>query len=171
MTDCPKKNYAECTAYAVRKALASRGLTSRPKEFVGACKGTQRLNKIAFLAMIGAERYTPPVGSVAYESLVRLAELRESLAENDGDPVATARSLGMQPSRFRAQYNYLLTQESATTVRSDEYSSYPERKFYEKLDRPWSITAFDPRNGEVCVDIKTGPSTIHLSSTVKSRQT
>lgn len=170
MPECPTRNYAECTAQAVRRALATRGASPRPKEYAGACKGTQRLNKIAFLSMIGAKKYTPPKGSTASAALMRLEELREKISESEGDMAAAARSLGITPSRLKARYNYLLSQESMTTVEGDEYSAYPERKFYESLSRPWSITAFDPVAGEVCVDIEAGSTVTHLSSTVATRR-
>lgn len=170
MTECPLKNYAECTAYAMRKALASRA-TPRPKDLVGACKGTQRLNKKAFLSMVGAKKYTPRVDSVASVALLKLEEIRQTLSENGGDFAASARSLGTTPSRLRMKYNFLLSQESATTVDGDPYSPTPERRFYEKLARPWSIVSFDPRKGEVCVEIDAGPSIAHLASTVPTYRT
>lgn len=170
MNECPLKNYAKCTAYAMRKALASRA-TPRPKDLVGACKGIQRLNKKAFLSMVGANKYTPPVGSVVSADLLKLEEIRQTLSENGGDFVAAARSLGTVPSRLKMKYNLLLSREIATTVEGDPYSSTPERRFYEKLTRPWSITSFDPRKGEVCVEIDAGPSIAHLSSTVPTYRT
>jgi hypothetical protein len=131
----------------------------------GACSGLDRLNKKAFLSMIGAEKYTPPNGLV-FRDEEKLEELKKVLEENNSNVMLAAASLGIAPSVFRKRYNALSAVVSLATSVKEPASPTPQRRFFENILKPWSITSFDPKKKEVCVDIQAGPITSHVSANI-----
>lgn len=169
MVDCSGKSVEECKLARFRQSVALRGGTSYEKRqknrTSGACLGTERLAKRSFLSMIGAKRYTDPYSNAVSLAERRLTELEDAL-NSKGSVASAAASLGISPSTFRRRSNMLSAVVSSGLIRDEPASPTPERRFYEGLLTPWSITNFDAQTREVCVDIHARPGIAHLSSTI-----
>lgn len=159
--------YSECTLLKARESLKNRPEASyeqrQPRK--GACTGTSRLNKKAFLSMIGAKKYTPPNTTILSLDAQRLDVLQKALEDNGSNLMLAAASLGISPSVFRKRYNMLSTVVNSTTIK-EPASPTPERRFFENIRNPWSITSFNTKTREVCVDVRSKSTTTHFSSTV-----
>lgn len=132
---------------------------------VEACTGNERLNKKAFLSMIGAKKYTAPIldfGATLEQQ--RLAEIQDVLDSNNGDITKAAAEMGITPSNFKRRYNMLTSR--ATSINDEPASPTPERRFFENLASRWSITSFSSKDRKVCIDVDAGPTVTHLSSKI-----
>ena len=167
MQNCLTKTRSECILAKARDALKKRPETSYDKREArkGACTGTSRLNKRAFLSMIGAKKYESPEVMVNFLDVQRLENLQRALDENDSNIMLAAASLGISPSVFRKRYNALSAVVNSATIK-EPASPTPERRFFENITNPWSITSFDTKTREVCVDIESKSTTTHFSSKV-----
>jgi hypothetical protein len=167
MTNCSDKTNAECILARAKDSLKNRPQSSyeqrQPRK--GACIGTDKLNKKTFLSMIGAKKYTPPGTTISFLDAQRLATMQDALDENDSNIMLAAASLGISPSVFRKRYNALSSVVNSTTIQ-EPASPTPERRFFENVTNPWSITSFNPKTKEVCIDVQSSSVTTHFSSKV-----
>lgn len=168
MDNCPEQNKKECIMARFRNSLNARPAASydaRQPRKSQACEGLERLNKISFLASIGSKRYIGPDFKVVSLAEQKLNELIEILEENGMDWNKSAASLGISPSVLRKRYNSLLSVVESSTISNEERASpTPERRYFEKLSTPWSITSFDPASREVCIEIEGDSIIAHISS-------
>lgn len=167
MQNCSTKTQAECILARVRDSLKNRPQASYDKREMrkGACAGVGELNKRAFLSMIGTKKYESPEVMVNFLDAQRLETLQNALDENDSNIMLAAASLGISPSVFRKRYNSLSAVVNSATIK-EPASPTPERRFFENVTNPWSITSFDPKTREVCVDIESKSTTTHFSSKI-----
>lgn len=167
MSNCQSDNKSDCFLFRVRKAIkekmVSKDIQANPRQ---ACKGTEKLNKIAFLSMIGAERYVPPKNSIISAEEIRLETLNNALKENNYDEQAAAYYLGMRLAVFKRRRNILSSIVNSTNINEEPASPTPERRFFEKLNAEWNITSFNSITREVCVEVNNGKTVSHLSSFV-----
>jgi len=160
-----------CTAYDssdecfLKKAqsVESARQSSYNLTFRGACKGTQRLEKKTFIALLGAGPYIAP--SILNLTLDEANQHNAQVALDNagGNQQIAARTLGITPSSLRRK----LKQWSAEPKTAQNYIN-PSRKFFENLSS-WKITNFNSEIGEVCVDIKTNSQTNHVSATISGQ--
>jgi len=158
-----KKTLTECFLSRIQK-IKSTKQTSYENRSRNACQGTQKLNKNAFLSMIGSKKTTRiTVPTTLKEEEV--AKIQSILNANNGNIQRAAALLGISPSTLKMKIGDVSQEQ---TRRSDDElnSPNPSRKFFENLDASWSIKAFDPRKGEICVDVSSPSTTIHIASTV-----
>lgn len=167
MQNCSTKTRSECILARAKDSLKNRPETSYDKREIrrGACTGAGRLNKKAFLSMIGAKKYQSPEVMVNFLDAQRLEGLQKALDDNDSNIMLAAASLGISPSVFRKRYNALSAVVNSATIK-EPASPTPERRFFENITNPWSITSFDTKTREVCVDIDSKSTTTHFSSKV-----
>lgn len=170
MAECTYSANSDCTLSRANKLARERGRTSYEARLSrvssDACTGTQRLDKTAFLSMIGARKDYRATGFVVSNAEARLQEMKKALADSDNDIDAAASKLETTPSRFRARLNALSSVVESSIIRDQPASPTPQRRYFEGLSTPWSIVAFDSTTREVCVDLKAKSGTSHLSVTV-----
>jgi DNA-binding protein Fis len=155
-------SFDECFLKKTKSVESARqstyNLTAR-----GACKGTQRLEKKTFIALLGAGPYVAP--SIVDITLDEANQYNAQIAldKAGGNQQIAARTLGITPSSLRRK----LKQWAAEPKPAQNYIN-PSRKFFENLSS-WKITNFNPEIGEVCVDIATNSQTNHVSAKISSQ--
>lgn len=127
-----------------------------------ACQGFNKLNKKAFLEMLGRKKYQNSSAIVPLQEKIKI-NTQVALEQNNGNLFKTASQLKISVSSLQRKLNY---QESAPKPSFDaEYSPNSKRKFFEKIQKPWNIISFDIKNKEVCVEIR-GPVNTYVSASI-----
>lgn len=128
-----------------------------------ACSGNEKLNKKAFLSMIGASKFIKPNFN-ANNSLKNqeINKIKKLLSDNDGNKQKTAAMLGISVSSLKRKLNNF--ENTVETISEDQIQSpTPSRRYFENLKEDWEITSFNYQTREVCVDVKGRSGTVKLS--------
>lgn len=166
--ECRQQSYQECLISKIKRSLKARKNSYDSRATKNKCHGTEELNKIAFLSMIGVKRYSTPKTIVVAREEERFEVLDKALKENNGDFQKAARSLEITSSVFKRRYNMLYSRVNSNAINEETASPTPERRFFENLSNPWSIKSFDPETREVCIDVNAGATITHISSTIRN---
>ena len=128
----------------------------------GACQGNQKLNKKAFLSMLGPSSYSrPPVA--ASNAYLEAARITKAVEDQGGNQRRAANILGISIQTLERKLSPL----APSAASYDEIGSpYLTRRYFEKLTAPWKITSFNTSNGEVCAEIASKSTVVHVSAKV-----
>ncbi|NBT58147.1 hypothetical protein EBT16_05120 [bacterium] len=157
----PGQTYKEC---ALERAMlsASRRESSYHERNRGACQGNQKLNKKAFISMLGSPSFSRP-SVAASNAELEAARVAKVLEEQGGDQRKAAAALGITIQTLKRK---LSPPEPSKTPYDEEGSPNLTRRYFEKLKSPWKITSFNTSNGEVCAEITSPSAVVHVSATV-----
>ena len=133
-----------------------------------ACSGTSRMTKSALLAMMGYSKFTQSAFNDPTQTDKKMDAITRVLSENGGDYNKTAVVLGIKASSLK---RWVKSWDQTSPSNNESESPSPTRRFYEKIQNPWSIKSFDPIKREVCIDIKARSGTNHLSYTIPEQKT
>jgi hypothetical protein len=142
--------------------LSLGGRESSYQENRGACKGNQKLNKKAFISMLGSSSYSrPPVA--ASNADLEAARITKAVEEQGGSQRKAANALGIGIQTLKSK----LSPPAPSAASYDEKGS-PNltRRYFENLTAPWKITSFNTSNGEVCAEIASKSTVVHVSAKV-----
>lgn len=127
-----------------------------------ACQGHNKLNKKAFLEMLGRAKYQNSSAIVPLQEKIKI-NAQVALEQNNGNLFKTASQMKISVSSLQRRLNY---QEPVQKPSFDaNYSANPTRKFFEKIQKPWNIISFDIPTKEVCIEI-TGPVNTYVSASI-----
>lgn len=157
MAECNQDE--NCYLKRTKKLLMSRN-SSYEERTRGACLGSEKINKKAFVSMLGSAAFSSP--PVTANSEVQADLLRTKIAENGGDLRKTANKLGMTIQTLLRKIN---PKDDSPKNYDETGSASPKRRYFERIES-WKITSFSSFNGEVCVDVNSNSTTTHLSATV-----
>ena len=135
------KTITDCFLSRIQK-IKSTKQTSYENRSRNACQGTQRLNKNAFLSMIGSKKTTRPSVPITLKE-EEVTKIKSVLNANNGNIQRAAALLGISPSTLKMKMG-----DVAPARLTDDELNSPDlsRKFFENLDASsWSIKAFNPR--------------------------
>lgn len=141
--------------------LSRKRDSSYHERSMGACQGNQKLNKKAFISMLGSSSHSRlPV--VASNADLEIARVMKAIEDQGGDRRRAASTLGISIHTLKRK----LSPPAPSAASYDEKGS-PNltRRYFENLESPWKITSFNTSNGEVCVEINSA-STVHVSAKV-----
>lgn len=114
-----------------------------------ACSGNERLNKKAFLSMIGANKFIKPKFNNSLKNK-QIEEIKRLLQENNGDKKVTASMLGITVSSLNRKLNY----SDVEVINDDEVGSPNlSRRYFENLKIDWKISSFDSQTKQVCIEL------------------
>jgi hypothetical protein len=131
-----------------------------------ACSGTERLSKKALLSMLGEKKQPKqPVVSVADQEYASTADLFE---KNNKDLDATASMLGLKKSSLKRK---LANTTSAYSAYNETSPDSISRKYLENNFASWTVSSFDAKTMEACLDMTNGSGTIRLSVAVPKQFT
>lgn len=119
-----------------------------------ACSGTTRLSKGSLLSMMGDGPFRPAPMTDPPLADERRDKILSVIDSNGGDLNRSSVVLGIAASSLRRRM--VLWGLSRPAVR--EESTNPTRRFFERTKSPWGVRSFDPRTGQVCIEIR-NPST------------
>lgn len=158
----PGQSYKEC---ARERSLlsASRRESSYHERNKGACQGNQRLNKKAFISMLGSPSFSRPAVAASNADL-GAARVMKVIEEQGGDERKAAAILGIT---FQTLKRKISPPKAAAATYDEQGSPNLTRRYFENLTSPWRITSFNSSNGEVCVEITSPYKVVHTSATVK----
>ena len=128
-----------------------------------ACSGTEKLNKKAFVSMLGARKFIKPnFNPKNYIGEQEKKKIESLLALNNGNKQKTAAQLGISVSSLKRK---LSSWENQVEIINDDelQSPNPSRRFFENLKTDWQITSFSYQTREVCVDLNAKPGKVRLS--------
>ena len=131
-----------------------------------ACSGNEKLNKKAFLSMIGAKKFIKPnfnnKNSIKNKEIEKIKKL---LADNNNNKQITAAMLGISVSSLKRKLNNF--ENTIEVINDDQIKSpTPQRRYFENLKTDWEITNFDYQTREVCININAKAGTVKLSVVV-----
>lgn len=131
-----------------------------------ACSGNEKLNKKAFLSMIGASKFVKPnFNPKSSFKNQEIEKIKKLLSDNNGNERKTAAILGISISSLKRKLNNF--ENTVEIINEDQIQSpTPSRRYFENLKEDWQITNFDYQTREVCVDIKGKAGTVKLSIVV-----
>ena len=132
-----------------------------------ACSGTDKLNKKAFLSMIGAKRYIQQIPVVSF-SEEQKARVLEVLKQNSGDLRRAAIILGMSVSTLKRKLDRWKTYFEP--INEEPASPTPSRRYFENLSVPWGIRNFDAQKREVCVELNAPAGKVVLSVQIPNQK-
>jgi hypothetical protein len=131
-----------------------------------ACSGNEKLNKKAFLSMIGVSKFIKP--NFNFKNSIRNQEInkiKKILEENNGNKQKTAAMLGISVSSLKRKLNNY--ENIVEIINEDQIQSpTPSRRYFENLKTDWEITSFDYQTREVCININAKPGIVRLSVVV-----
>jgi hypothetical protein len=165
-----KKTSAECDGMTAKECILAKTkivAEARDQSYIdknrGACQGNQKLNKKAFVSMLGAPSF--PKKATTSNAELEAARALEALDDNGGDFRRTASSLGITVQSLKRKLN---PAQPAADPYDETGSPNGKRRYFEKLTAPWRITSFNTSNGEVCVDVTSKSNVAHLSANVQA---
>lgn len=157
----PWQTQKECVLE--RSMLSLRGRESSYQERnKGACQGNHKLNKKAFISMLGSSSYARP-SVAATNADLEAARVMKAIEDQGGDQRKAAAALGISIHTLKRK----LSPPAPSAASYDEKGS-PNltRRYFENLSSPWKITSFNTSNGEVCAEIKSASTVVHVSAKV-----
>jgi DNA-binding protein Fis len=157
----PGQTQKECILEQSMLSLSGRE-SSYQERNKGACQGNQKLNKNAFISMLGSSSYSrPPVA--ASNADLEAARITKAVEEQGGDQRRAANALGISIHTLKRK----LSPPAPSAASYDEKGS-PNltRRYFENLTAPWKITSFNTSNGEVCAEIASKSTVVHVSAKV-----
>lgn len=133
-----------------------------------ACQGDLKLNKKAFISMLGATKFVKPnfnpLNTLKNQEITKIKKLLE---ENNGNKQKTAALLGISISSLKRK----LDQSSVIieNINDDQLASpNSSRRYFENLKTDWQITSFNSQNKEVCIDLNNRSTTVRVSVNVSN---
>lgn len=127
------------------------------------CSGKGRISKESLLSTMGYKAAELPSLYSQTLSQEKRRRVLQVIEQSEGDFNRAAVLLGIKASSLK-RWVKEWAKDSATTT--DDRLTNPTRRFYEKIPSPWSVRAFDPATGEVCVEIRTPSTTNTLHYTI-----
>lgn len=127
------------------------------------CLGSEKLNKQAFLSMIGIERFRKT--NFTYSSLEQYKNNIQNKINYFQENTRTAGNyFGSTPTRIerKLKTTYPISE-------SEEYSPSLTKKYLEK-NKNWTIRNFNSFNKEVCVEMKNKSTKIVFSVSIPSQK-
>lgn len=160
---CDQQNYQECFLNKVNKVLNFKPKSTK-QIIKNACNGTDKLNKMAFLSMIGAKKFQKTNQIVSFDEVQKQSVL-DILNQNNGNVKLTAKHFNWPISTLKIKLNKWSIQNQ--TINEDEVAS-PDvsRRFFENIKNPWDIISFNTKSRNACVEIKTKSGNYLLSQTI-----
>lgn len=128
----------------------------------GACQGNQKLNKKAFISMLGSSSFSRPLVAASNADL-EAARITKAVEDQGGNQRRAANILGISIQTLERK----LSPPAPSAASYDEIGS-PNltRRYFENLTAPWKITSFNTSNGEVCAEIASKSTVVHVSAKV-----
>lgn len=157
----PGQTQNECIREQSMLSLSGRE-SSYQERNKGACQGNQKLNKKAFISMLGSSSYSrPPVA--ASNADLEAARITKAVEDQGGDQRKTANALGISIHTLKRK---LSTPAPSAASYDEKGSPNLTRRYFENLTAPWKITSFNTSNGEVCAEIASKSTVVHVSAKV-----
>ena len=125
-----------------------------------ACSGTSRLSKGALLSMMGDAPFKKPPMNDPPLSEQEKARIMAVVEDNGGNINRASVVLGITASSIRRRIESWNAPQNAP---QREESTSPTRRFFERAKSPWSISSFDHRSREVCIEIRNPSTTTKFS--------
>jgi hypothetical protein len=128
-----------------------------------ACSGTEKLNKKAFVSMLGAKKFIKPNFSPKSSFVEQEKQrVKKLLSDNNNNKQKTAAQLGISVSSLKRKLEGWDNQ--VEVINDDQLASpNPARRYFENLTTDWRITSFSYETREVCVDLNSKSGTVRLS--------
>lgn len=129
-----------------------------------ACSGVEKLNKKAFLSMLGSKKFEKTNFMVSFDE-IQQQEVNNALALFEGNKKKAAAYLQISKSSLDNKLKKYDMQSDLVPNSDETTSPNQSRKFFENIENPWKINSFSSRTKQVCVEIN-NPSTITLISQI-----
>lgn len=131
------------------------------------CSGTGRISKGSLLSTMGFKASEQP--SLYFKTLAQEKRDRilKVLEDASGNLNRAAVILGIKSSTLK---NWIKEWAKEVATVQDDKSMNPTRRFYEKIEAPWRVKAFDPLTREVCVEVNTPSTTNTLNYTIPNQR-
>jgi len=112
--------------------------------------------------MLGSSSYSRPPLAASNADL-EAARIAKTVEEQGGDQRRAANALGISIHTLKRK----LSPPAPSDASYDEKGS-PNltRRYFENLTAPWKITSFNTSNGEVCAEIASKSTVVHVSAKV-----
>lgn len=157
----PGQTQKECIREQSMLSLSGRE-SSYQERNKGACQGNQKLNKKAFISMLGSSSYSRPQVAASNADL-EAARITKAVEDQGGDHRRAAYALGIS---IHTLVRKLSPPAPSATSYDEKGSPNLTRRYFENLTAPWKITSFNTSNGEVCAEIASKSTVVHVSAKV-----